>query len=280
MRSALRRIGLLGGLFLLPGWSGAATRDECIRGYRFPAKPSTWIQEIDPKVEPFAEAYGRNVYGNRTYYGLDLSDFDESYVAADPGRVRLLPGQNLSGRSLKEYQDRLAISDAQIESARGQYWLSVGEGDSNFTAEAAKRGIHAYAVDVAIRNRHAPERQAMAYAQALPFRDQTFDQTVSVWLLQHFFRTTGGTSMFNPTAGRQAILEMIRVTRIGGEITINPIVHDSTPILDFLEVLKAKGHIDFEVLPRLEYQSQPLLPGAVRAIEGGQYFSVRIRRLD
>jgi len=111
-------------------------------------------------------------------------------------------------------------------------------------------------VDAAVKNTHAPDRSVIAYAQNLPFLDAYFDKTVSVWLVPHFFKATAGSSMFNPAAGRKAIAEMIRVTRVGGEIIINPMVTDARqPIIDFLNFLQERDLIRYEVFNKGDQNS-------------------------
>jgi ubiquinone/menaquinone biosynthesis C-methylase UbiE len=123
-------------------------------------------------------------------------------------------------------------------------------------------GWDAWAIDAVTKNPHCPkERSVIAYAQNLPFASESFDLTVSYWLIPHFFRT-GGYSMLNPPAGRKALLEMIRVTRIGGELRIGPMLpRDSQEGIEaFLNSLQKKGLIRYEIITPTEFpQTDALL---------------------
>ena len=181
----------------------------------------------------------------------------------------------ITGRSFFDYLRRLGISEKDVLAARGQKWLSVGEGNSDFTKEANSRGVDSWALDAVVKNPHVPEKSVIGLAQKLPFPDNSFDRVVSVWLIDHFFNTQG----FNdPAAGKLAILEMIRVAKLGADIRINPINQSS--LLSILDELKAKQIISYDVLPffsgafRLEgkkrfFELQPVkdeAPGSVRIV--------------
>lgn len=143
-----------------------------------------------------------------------------------------------------DYLRRLGISEQEVNDAKGKKWLSVGEGKSNFVAEAAKRGVDSRALDALVKNPFAPERSQIGLAQKLPFKDQEFDRVVSVWLMDHFFDPKG----FNdPQTGKAALIEMIRVTKLQGDIRINPVQQGA--IFTLLDEFKKAGTIAYEVLP-------------------------------
>ncbi len=153
----------------------------------------------------------------------------------------------ITGRNFFDYLRRLGIPEEEVLSAKGQRWLSVGEGKSDFTAEAARRGVDSHALDALVLNPHAPERSRLGLAQSLPFNDGNFDRVIAVWLMDLFFSP----QHFNdPKTGRAAIQEMIRVTRVGGDIRISPV--KEAGLLQTLEELKTKGMIQYEVLPYFE----------------------------
>lgn len=143
-----------------------------------------------------------------------------------------------------DYLRRLGISETEVVTAKGKKWLSVGEGKSNFVAEAARRGVDSYALDALVKNPFAPERSQIGLAQKLPYKDQEFDRVVSVWLMDHFFDPK---SFNDPETGKSAILEMVRVTKVQGDIRINPVQQGA--IFTLLDELKKTGSIAYEVLP-------------------------------
>ncbi len=143
-----------------------------------------------------------------------------------------------------DYLRRLGISEKEVLEAKGKKWLSVGEGRSNFVYEAAKRGVDSQALDAVVRNPFAPDRTTIGLSQQLPFPDQSFDRTISVWLMDYFFDPKA----FNdPANGKKSLLEMVRVTKVGGDIRINPVQQGA--LLDAVEDLKKAGTISYELLP-------------------------------
>ena len=83
--------------------------------------------------------------------------------------------------------------------------------------------------------------------------------------------------MFNPTAGRQTILEMFRVTKVGGAVFINPLSY-ARPIIDFFEHLKNQGLISYEVV-RPESFPDPEYATRNRLVMTNQYGYIRAIRL-
>ena len=143
-----------------------------------------------------------------------------------------------------DYLRRLGIPEKEVLEAKGKRWLSVGEGRSNFVSEAARRGVDSQALDAVVKNPFAPERSTIGLSQHLPFPDQSFDRVISVWLVDYFFDPKA----FNdPESGKQSLLEMIRVTKMGGDIRINPIQQGG--VLSALDHLQSEGRIKYETLP-------------------------------
>lgn len=240
----------------VPGMTVSKTPPSDWHGQKFIELEKTFnIANVDSHDEPFTNAYATRD-GDTLYYGRRLTRHDKHFLEKESQTVRLdeKTGNVGTARDYDEYARRLGLGGRDVGALRGRKVLSVGEGNSNFTSEMAKRGVDSQSVDALVVNPHAPNRSIIAMAQELPFKDQEFDATVSVWLVPHFFRPTAGSSMFNPEAGRQAIKEMLRVTKIGGEIRINPILSDGNPIIDFLDKLKKLGFIDFEVSPRVSVE--------------------------
>ena len=147
------------------------------------------FSEVDPTVEYWENAYCQTdpskLFGNGCrYYGDNLSDYDLKTSRYQPSRVNLGKSRAENGnvgtnRTYEDYQERLSLDKNQILSAKGQKWLSVGEGQSNFTYKAIKKGIDAWSVDAAVVNQWAPQRSILALAQKLPFPAHTFDRVLS-----------------------------------------------------------------------------------------------------
>lgn len=178
-----------------------------------------------------------------------FSSFSQNLLAAGTSQEKYTP-ENIkllladSDHGFFDYLRRLGISEKEVLESKGKRWLSVGEGRSNFVFEAAKRGVDSQALDAVVRNPFAPERTTIGLSQELPFPDQSFDRTVSVWLMDYFFDPKA----FNdPVNGRKSLIEMVRVTKVGGDIRINPIQQGA--LLSVVEELKKSGVIAYEVLP-------------------------------
>jgi hypothetical protein len=150
----------------------------------------------------------------------------------------------VTGRDFFDYLRRLGISEQEVLNSKGKLWLSVGEGLSNFTAEAAKRGVETTALDALVINPHAPQRSKIGLAQSLPFTDQKFDRVISVWLMDLFFNPK---HFSDPETGKLSLLEMIRVTKIGGDIRISPVKEPA--LTAAVDELKKSGIIRYEILP-------------------------------
>lgn len=176
-----------------------------------------------------------------------------------------------------DYLRRLGISEQEVVSSKGKKWLSVGEGKSNFVAETAKRGVDSQALDAVIKNPFAPQRSHIGLSQKLPFPDGQFDRVVSVWLVDHFFDP----KTFNdPEGGKQTLKEMIRVTKILGDIRINPVRQGA--IFPLLDEWKKNGVIHYEVLPY--FKGEFHLEGKTRIFDltpvaGKEPGSIKITRL-
>ncbi|OFZ81424.1 MAG: hypothetical protein A2583_15000 [Bdellovibrionales bacterium RIFOXYD1_FULL_53_11] len=209
------------------------------------------IEDVDVDTEPFSLAY-KERNGITYYYGSRVQYYDHLQLAKDKNLIKLPGGIFVTGRKYDECVSRLGMTESEVLASRGQRWLSVAEGKSDFISESVKRGVDGYSVDVAVREGTTPGRHALAYAQKLPYKNEIFDKTLSIWLIPHFFKNSTGFNMFNPKAGRQAIVEMIRVTKIGGEVRINPVTPYSTPVVHFLEKLKHLGFIKYEIIPAAE----------------------------
>ncbi len=151
---------------------------------------------------------------------------------------------DVSGHGFFDCLRRIGISEKELLSCKGQKWLSVGEGKSDFIAQVSKRGIDGHALDAVIKNPHAPERSHLGLAQSLPFKDGEFDRVISVWLIDYFFSS----KVFNdPDGGKKALQEMVRVAKVGGEIRINPV--EQAQLFTLLDAMKADGKIRYETLP-------------------------------
>ncbi len=149
-----------------------------------------------------------------------------------------------TGHGFYDCLRRLGMNEKDVLNAKGQRWLSVGEGKSDFIAEISKRGIDGQALDAVIKNPHAPERSHIGLAQALPFKEGEFDKVVSIWLMDHFFSP----KVFNdPEGGKKALNEMLRVVKVNGEIRINPV--EQSQVFAILDALKTEGKIKYAVLP-------------------------------
>ncbi len=143
-----------------------------------------------------------------------------------------------------DYLRRLGIAEEEFVKAKGQKWLSVGEGHSDFTAKAAERGIDSLAIDALVINKHAPSRSRLGTVRDLPYRDQEFDRVISVQLIDSFFKKDG---FDDPQTGETALREMIRVTKKGGDIRINPV--NEPRLLNAIEKLQNEGLIASQTLP-------------------------------
>jgi SAM-dependent methyltransferase len=96
----------------------------------------------------------------------------------------------------------------------GDRLLDVGCGPGLLLGEARRRGARGYGVDIsrtalALARRHAPGAAALsANAEALPFRDGSFDHLTCIGTLEHFL------------GPERALAEMRRVLRPGGRACI------------------------------------------------------------
>ncbi|OGH19885.1 MAG: hypothetical protein A3D74_04770 [Candidatus Levybacteria bacterium RIFCSPHIGHO2_02_FULL_37_13] len=113
-------------------------------------------------------------------------------------------------RHFEVYKDLFGFTDNDL---KNKTILDIGAGDSGFAIEAAKIAKRVIRLDSDYSNR-SPEYKSdaiTAIAQELPFRDDTFDETlasVSLYWIK--------------TGLNEALSEMIRVTKPEGKIRIYP----------------------------------------------------------
>lgn len=109
-----------------------------------------------------------------------------------------------------------------LESLRGQRILDVGAGDSTFAQQARVHGAHVVRVDPKYSENPPPRKDnaVCAVAQSLPF-GKIFDITLASFSL--YWVNTGLSD---------ALLEMIRVTRGGGEVNIFPVMQVGSGNID------------------------------------------------
>ena len=122
-----------------------------------------------------------------------------------------------SAMTSRKFQEYCETFDYSKESLKGKAILDVGSGFSDFVQEARAIGAKAVKLDgiYPMRNILFPEQKKDAVAgfvQYLPFKDNFFDETISLYCLYHV-----------KTGLDQAIGEMIRVTKPDGKIRIYPV---------------------------------------------------------
>lgn len=176
-----------------------------------------------------------------------------------------------------DYLRRLGISAKEVENAKGQHWLSVGEGHSDFTAQAAQRGIDSQAIDALVINKHAPERSRLGTVADLPYKNGEFDRVISVLLIHSFFDPKG----FNdPASGNKALSEMIRVTKVGGDIRLNPA--NEPNLIAAAKKLQSEGVVKMEILPYYQGKFLPSDHGReyrIEPVKDSPPGSIRLTRL-
>lgn len=119
-----------------------------------------------------------------------------------------------TSRGHDTYREIFCHSD---KSLCGQTILDVGAGDSNYAMDVQSKGGTLIRLDAqyAEYSPYIPGIYGPAIAglaQQLPFRDNTFDETISSYCLLWITRKLG-----------QTLREMIRVTKYGGNIKVFPV---------------------------------------------------------
>lgn len=107
------------------------------------------------------------------------------------------------------------------EKIAGKKILNVGAGDSNFSSVVNVSGGKVMDLDAQYAKDPPAQKnnKVAGLAQALPFADETFDETIASYSL--YWITTGLD---------KALLEMLRVTKPGGAVKIYPVSpHGSLP---------------------------------------------------
>ena len=114
-----------------------------------------------------------------------------------------------------------------ISFLRGKIILDVDSGKNlSFPQKAAKFGARVISLDGKYSNipPETKENSVAAFAQYLPFKESSFDETIGLFVFDWI--TTGK---------KQALQEMIRVTKPNGKIRIHPVFEE----LGHPEALKA-----------------------------------------
>jgi len=120
----------------------------------------------------------------------------------------------ITSRKFQEYCETFGYTE---KSLKGKAILDVGSGLSDFIQEARAIGAKAVKLDgiYSMRDILLPEQKKDAvagFAQYLPFKDNSFDETISLYCLYHVI-----------TGLDKAIGEMIRVTKPDGKTRIYPV---------------------------------------------------------
>ena len=118
------------------------------------------------------------------------------------------------GRAVLRYESELVLD--LLRPAPGELILDAGSGTGLFTREFLGRGAGVAGIDISVamlrraqeRAAPYPRRWAAADMACLPFRDATFDSTVSVAALEFI------------ADARQAVAELFRVTKAGGTVVV------------------------------------------------------------
>lgn len=108
----------------------------------------------------------------------------------------------------------LEVFDLKEKDLIGKKVLDIGEGDSNFAAVCEERGLaKVFALDAGYANKPPvyTHRKLAGAVQALPFKDGSFDEVISSYLM-----------MWVRKDRARAIKEMLRVTGANGRVLIHP----------------------------------------------------------
>lgn len=121
----------------------------------------------------------------------------------------------LTGRDQQFYKDVFSSQKETADVARKRTVLDVGARDSNYISSLNHSGANVLglALDPSYFT-HPPvdlERKIAGIAQALPFKDEVFDEITASFSLS---------SVHIPFT--ELMLELVRVTRVGGQISIYP----------------------------------------------------------
>lgn len=116
---------------------------------------------------------------------------------------------SVTGRSFEWYQK---FFDYKLEDLQGKKILDVGPGNSNFSTVAKRYGANVVDLDPQ-PNGKSKSVKVKGIAQFLPFREETFDDVISSYGI--YWVTTGI---------REALFEMLRVTKNGGRVMVYPVI--------------------------------------------------------
>jgi SAM-dependent methyltransferase len=109
----------------------------------------------------------------------------------------------------------LPLLDLVSEDLHGQVLLDVAGGDGYWASKALARGARAVALDIngtkLVRGKDLSNSPDLVQGDALtlPFKDDSFDIVMSICAIEHF------------DDGKQAIAEMTRVLRPGGDLLLS-----------------------------------------------------------
>lgn len=122
----------------------------------------------------------------------------------------------LKGPTFRDYSEYRALFGDVLR--RGNRVLDIGTGGSNFVEMARIEGINAIGIDARLGERFRftpkkPNALVKAIAQELPFPANRFDAVISNY---------GPIWHGSDRSKRQAIIEALRVLKIGGRLKISP----------------------------------------------------------
>lgn len=123
---------------------------------------------------------------------------------------------HLKGPTFRDYSEYRALFGDVLR--RGNRVLDIGTGGSNFVEMARAEGINAIGIDAGLGERFGvtpkkPNALVKAIAQELPFPANRFDAVISNY---------GPIWHGSDRSKRQAIIEALRVLKIGGKLKISP----------------------------------------------------------
>lgn len=122
--------------------------------------------------------------------------------------------------------------------------LDIGMGSGAFVEDLRKKGVDAVGVDIVLTEDQKTEGHSKYFIEAdaakLPFPDNTFDSTYSIWsvfsyAVDNYWKDQG-------VFFQNCVLEALRVTKKGGAIRLAP---SSQELMQYLNYFEAKypGHI-------------------------------------
>ena len=177
-------------------------------------------REISQGGETGRRAWFRTMWGNP--WRFESSPWHE--IRKDKDMLSTLESQRIqeevsdsarTDRDSSSYFSVFGYSNDVI-GVKGKSILDIGTGDSDFSAVAKQRGAKSVvSLDPGYQKlapKYNKNSAVASFAQALPFRNEVFDEVVASWSIYWI-----------KTGLNKALLEMIRVTKIGGEVKIYPV---------------------------------------------------------